>query len=338
MSEIGRSNDGGLERLAVPIWVADDGNVAPMNAEARRWLDEPGWPALGRLIRALLRVPGHATGSYESGGRIYQILTIDGEDGPLVLMRPIRPGESEGEVERRLAEIVHDLNAPITSLRLRLGNLRQERSDDERLRGELLAADRELGRLQAIVRDAASLGRLSAHILQPVETSAAALLESVTASLSPLAHSRNVRLEARPVHGEMRVDRPWVERALMNLVENAIRHSPTGEAVTIEAVGRHGEWQIRVRDRGRGISPEALSGAEGHHDPVGTRTLPGGERNPSGARGLAGLGLTLVRRIAAAHGGSLEVLSEEGLGSTFTLVLPGTFPPSPSISEPRHPK
>lgn len=311
------ASDVGLERLGVPVWIAEHGSVAPMNAAARDWIEGPGWPGLSRLIRALLKVPGHATGSYESEGMVYQILTIDGEDGPLVLLRPIRPGENDGEVERRLAEIVHDLSAPITSLRLRMGNVRQERQDDQVLVEELLTADRELARLQAIVRDAAALGSLSAHLLNPVETTASALLESISTTLAPLAQSCGVRLEIHAAHGAMRVDRLWIERALTNLGDNAIRHSPVGEPVTINAEVQGGGWRLRVRDRGRGISPDALSGRLEN-------------RSDEGPKGLAGLGLTLVRRIMAAHGGSLEVASEEGLGSTFTLDLPGSFVPDPS--------
>ena len=324
MASVEQAREGGLERFGVPVWLANDGNVAPMNAPAREWIESSGWPGLSRLMRALLRVPGLATGSYEWEGMVYQILTIDGEDGPLVLMRPIRPGENEGEVERRLAEIVHDLNAPITSLRLRLGNLRQSRAEDERLLRELLSADRELSRLQGIVRDAAALGRLSAHLLRQTDTNASALLESISSTLSPLAHSCGVQLQIQAAPGAIRADRPWIERALTNLGDNAIRHSPHGDTVTITAEASGDGWRLRVSDRGRGISPEALSG-----------TLLGRGEEP---RGLAGLGLTLVRRIVAAHSGRLEVASEEGVGSTFTLELPGSFVDSPSHSEPRHPK
>lgn len=325
MGHARRATDGGLERVGVPVWLADDGNVAPMNAAAREWIESPAWTGLSRLIRALLRVPGHATGSYESAGMVYQLLTIDGHDGPLVLMRPVRPGENEGEVERRLAEIVHDLNAPLTSLRLRLGNIRQNRSDDDMLTRDLLTADGELARLQGIVRDAAALGRLSAHLLRLSETTAAALLESVSSTLSPLAQSCGIGLAIHVAPGIIRIDRAWIDRALTNLGDNAIRHSPAGEVVTIEAVPSNEGWRLHVRDRGRGISPEALSGKLDF-------------KGDEGPRGLAGLGLTLVRRIVAAHGGRLEVASEEGVGSTFTLDLPGSFADAPSVSESRHPK
>ncbi|RYG88122.1 HAMP domain-containing histidine kinase [bacterium] len=305
----GMTNDAGFERLGVPVWRGGDEDLAPMNAPARQWHHDATWPRLSRLMRALLRVPGYATGSYESEGKVYQLLTIDGEDGPMVMMRPVRPGEDDGEVERRLAEIVHDLSAPVTSLRLRLGNIRQDRTDDETLIAELLVADREIARLQAIIRDAAALGRLSAHLLKltPVDTSA--LLQAVSATLAPLAQANGVRLVVHSAPGTMTVDRLWIERAITNLGDNAIRHSPRGEPVTIEAETTESGWRVRVRDHGRGISPEALSG---HLD------VPG----EFGPNGLAGLGLTLVRRIVAAHNGGLEVLSEQGLGSVFTIDLP----------------
>ena len=270
-------------------------------------------------MRALLRVPGYATGSYESDGKVYQLLTIDGEDGPVVMMRPVRPGEHDGEVERRLAEVVHDLSAPLTSLRLRLGNLRQGRAEDEPLAEELLVVDREIGRLQSIVRDAATLGRLAGHALNLTPVLAKTMLDAIGVTLTPLAEANGIELVLKAEKGTIRADRHWVERAITNLADNAIRHSPRGEKVAIEAESNSAGWRIRVRDHGRGISPEALSG---HVDGPGDY----------GPNGLAGLGLTLVRRIVHAHGGSLEVLSEQGLGSTFTLDLPGSLGPDGSAS------
>ncbi len=307
----------GIDGLAVPVWRAmGGGGFEPLNPPARAWEDEPGWSGLARLMTALVRIPGRASGSYESEGKVHQILTLDADDGPLVVLRPVRDGERDGEVERRLAEIVHDLNAPITSLRLRLGGVRQ-RSEDPAVLSELTIADGELSRLQAVVRDAVALGRLSAHIVDLTEVPAAGIVEAVGHTLRPIAEAKEVRLQLESDPGFACVDRTWIERALVNLGDNAVRHSPAGETVLIEARADATGWAFRVRDRGRGISPEVLSGLD----------APPFQELPH-EKGLAGLGLTLVRRIVAAHDGDLEVASEEGMGSTFTLSIPN-HPPSP---------
>ena len=301
----------GLSGLSVPVWGTDDGGkFEPLNGAAEAWTRQSSWPSLERLLYALIKVPGRASGSYESEGKVHQILTLDADSGPLVMMRPIRDGERDGEVERRLAEIVHDLNAPLTSMRLRLGGLRQG-AGDEGLKTQLLVVDAELARMQGIVRDAVALGRLSAHILNRCQVEVRPMLQEIEETLRPIADQKEITIETIAPGGEALIDRRWIERALMNLADNAIRHSPNSVTVTLEARRNTDRWAFLVRDRGRGISPEVLSGRRDPH----FQELPG-------EKGLAGLGLTLVRRIAAAHGGDLEVTSEEGVGSVFKLTIP----------------
>ena len=118
-------------------------------------------------------------------------------------------------------------------------------------------------------------------------------------------------------------DPHWLRHALASLLSNAVRFTPDGGAVRVSA-RREGEWTlITVADGGIGIAPERLADIfEPFSAAGGDVLLHGSGGLQFGARGL-GLGLATVQGIAAAHGGVVEVESAEGLGSRFTLRLPG---------------
>jgi two-component system sensor histidine kinase SenX3 len=109
-------------------------------------------------------------------------------------------------------------------------------------------------------------------------------------------------------------DRAQLHAAVSNLVENAVRYSPDGSKVSVSAVEEADVVRISVADRGIGISTEEL-------DRIFERFY---RVDPARARdtGGTGLGLSIVKHVAASHDGSVEVWSEPGAGSTFTLVLP----------------
>jgi signal transduction histidine kinase len=101
-------------------------------------------------------------------------------------------------------------------------------------------------------------------------------------------------------------------QAVLNLAQNAADHTSDGDEIAIGAEGRDGEARIWVRDTGRGIE---------HADQA--RVFERFQRGAGTARAEGtGLGLALVRAIAEAHGGRVELSSRPGAGSTFTLVIP----------------
>jgi two-component system phosphate regulon sensor histidine kinase PhoR len=105
-----------------------------------------------------------------------------------------------------------------------------------------------------------------------------------------------------------------LQQAVENLIQNAIQHSPTGRSVRIEAVRAGNEVVLRVIDEGCGIAAQHLPRLFERFyrvDPARSRSLGG-----------TGLGLAIVKHIALVHGGSVDVASEVGVGSTFSLRLP----------------
>ena len=111
----------------------------------------------------------------------------------------------------------------------------------------------------------------------------------------------------------VRGDRDRLRQVLVNLIDNAVKYSPPGDEVRVEAAAMNGRVVIEVRDRGPGISPEhqrVIFEKFGRVN-VGEKAKPG-----------TGLGLFIARSIAEAHGGSLEVRSAPDRGATFRLSLP----------------
>jgi PAS domain S-box-containing protein len=111
-------------------------------------------------------------------------------------------------------------------------------------------------------------------------------------------------------------DRLQLERALSNLIGNALKFTPPGGAVVVEAVREAQTVHVRVRDTGPGISPDELPHMfEKYRREKGTHRIDG-----------AGLGLFITRNLVEAHGGSVSVVSQLGVGSTFEIRLPLEVP------------
>ena len=108
-----------------------------------------------------------------------------------------------------------------------------------------------------------------------------------------------------------------MQRLLLNLVDNAIKYTQPGGNITLSLKCDDNYAQILITDTGIGLTPS-------EQDQIFTRFYRSAEAKSQG--GGAGLGLCMAQSIAAAHGGSIEVASTPGQGSTFTLALPADCP------------
>jgi signal transduction histidine kinase len=143
--------------------------------------------------------------------------------------------------------------------------------------------------------------------------------------LEAYAGERQVRLELNPIgtgvaRGSflLRCDGQAIQQALVNLIDNAVKHSPPGTVVTVGLDSADHTHHLWVEDHGSGIPPEDC---EKIFEPFYRR---GSELRRESA-GI-GIGLTLVKHIAEAHLGRVQVRSEVGKGSRFTMVLPNRPP------------
>ena len=218
---------------------------------------------------------------------------------------------------RFVADASHELRTPLAALRAEIEvALRRERTAADYQR-TLDSNRHELERLSSLVENLLALAALDAAppSRQQTPVDLGLVCRDVAEQLSPLAAAQNVRLQLELSEGvAIPGDVFSLERAVRNLVENAIRHTPAGEQIVIRAQARQGEVSIQVIDAGIGIAPEHLPKLFDRFyrvDSARTRT-----------HGGAGLGLSIVKAIVEAHGGTVSVESKLGAGSTFTIRFP----------------
>ncbi|MEP6508623.1 MAG: ATP-binding protein [Gemmatimonadales bacterium] len=218
-----------------------------------------------------------------------------------------------------MADASHELRTPIASLRAEASvTLSQPRSSRE-YEVSLEHVRNEARRLSAIVDDLFTLARLEAEegiVQRKPSFLEEELLESI-ARIRPLAEDRGVVLIFHPaVEARYHGDPVLVDRIITNLLDNAIKYSPRGSAVTIDLASTNGTHTVRVADDGPGIPEQA----QPH---VFDRFFRAdAARTRSTATGGAGLGLSIAWRIARAHGGDLVLTSSDRTGTVFTLTLP----------------
>jgi signal transduction histidine kinase len=213
---------------------------------------------------------------------------------------------------RLSADVSHELRTPLTAIRGNIDLLRRGATDDPMELNEALAIiDSELDRMSRIVNDLLLLSQADAGLslrMSNVELDTIILEVYRQAQIS--ANGVNIQLgheDQAIVYGD--ADR--LKQLLINLVSNALKHTPPGGEITI-SLYRDAEWvRVIVADTGRGIAPTALP-----H--IFERFYQAEDASQNGT----GLGLSIAQWIANAHGGQITVASELNQGSTFTLWLP----------------
>ncbi len=199
-----------------------------------------------------------------------------------------------------LAAITHDLQTPLTRLRLRL-----EKVADQELQERLVG---DLSAMQEMVREGLDLARSmdTTEAMQALDLDS--LLEAVCADADEAG--QQVRLQGRA--GMALMGRPMaMRRCLVNLIDNAIKYGQQA-SVTVERMT--GAARIRIRDAGPGISPDELARVFEPFYRV--------ETSRSRSSGGTGLGLTIARNIAEQHGGSIALANHPQGGLEVTLVVP----------------
>jgi signal transduction histidine kinase len=141
-------------------------------------------------------------------------------------------------------------------------------------------------------------------------------VEEGMVAIMPLANARGVMLEPATIVAvpNVRADRVRLRQVLYNLISNAVKFTDRGGMVRLRALRDGDRVAIAVIDTGVGIAPEDLSRLYRSFEQL---TLPSGDR-PGGT----GLGLALTKRLVEMHGGTIDVESEVGVGTTFTVRIP----------------
>ncbi len=216
--------------------------------------------------------------------------------------------------ERRFtADAAHELRTPLAALTARIQSL-QTACDAATREARLTESLHGLRRMARLVEQLLAVARLDALETAKCEPIAASeKVREIAAELAPAALKRGVELALdapEPVVPHAQPD--LLRAALRNLIDNAIRHSPPGAVVDILIRGGEGMFVCEVRDSGCGV-------AEPLRQRLGERFLRGdGEEDGGGA----GLGLSIVLRVAELHGGCLEFEANRPQGLVARLILP----------------
>jgi signal transduction histidine kinase len=223
------------------------------------------------------------------------------------------------EQERRMfiAAMAHDLRTPLTSVRGYLEGIRDGIArTPEKLDHYVAVALEKTGALERLVDGLFNYSKTEyleqAPHREPLDPGA--LVASAAAGLKPAAEAKGVVLvlDAPPESCTMNADHAMLHRVLDNLLDNALRHTPTGGTVTLG--WRCGVDHVRmwVQDSGPGIPPDDLARV--------FEPLYRSDKARSTRTGGAGLGLAIARRLVEAHGGSISAANEHG--ARFTITLP----------------
>lgn len=334
-----------LHRLPDPLMVVDSkGRVAFVNEAAEMLV---GKAAPGRHVATVLRsapliaaiegvtrdgvarsieyaVPVPVQRNFSA-----YVAPVDGETETarkfyLVLLRDVTEAR---RVEAMRADFVafasHELKTPLASLSGFIDTLRGHAKDDPEAREKFLTimADQAL-RMRRLIEDLLSLSRieLREHVRPSDTVDLLGVVNDVTDGLSPVAEQNGVEIGVTAPAGLPKVlgDREELAQVVQNLADNALRYGRAGKRVDIslERAEKGGRPYIRltVRDYGPGIAKE--------HLPRLTERFYRVDAAASRARGGTGLGLAIVKHIVNRHQGTLQIESEIGQGSSFSVLLP----------------
>ena len=280
-------------------------------------------PALQQLVSATLAngIGGGADLVLERGERRYVALQAeplgDGR-GVVVVARDVTPFVRLTEVRRDfVANVSHELKTPLAAIRGMAETLRDGALGDADASGRFVGRILDqCARLQALLEDLLTLSRLEspAGAQEPERVDVAELARQAVEVMAPAAAERQVTVHLATEPAMLDGDPDALERLLLNLLDNAVKYNRPGGNVELVVRRDPRHIVVEVRDSGIGIAPE--------HLPRVFERFYRVDRGRSRAEGGTGLGLAIVKHVAQLHGGSVEVTSEAGRGSTFKIVLP----------------
>lgn len=272
------------------------------------------------VISAELVLPGEPERCLLAHGAT--LLNAEGQRlGALIVLHDITQlRRLESHRREFVANVSHELKTPITSIKGFVETLRDVPPDDPGERDRFLGIIlRQAERLHAIIEDLLSLSRLEQETeherVATEDVSAAELLEAAVLPFRARAAEKQMRIAVEvPADLVLRANPRLVEQAVANLVDNAIKYSESGTAVTVRGLIRERESILEVEDQGAGIESQHLERLFERFYRV--------DKGRSRRLGGTGLGLAIVKHIAQAHGGGVSVESSLGKGSTFRIHLP----------------
>jgi PAS domain S-box-containing protein len=257
----------------------------------------------------------------EGGSRMGALVTLRDLQSLESIGRQLQVSERLAALGRVTAGVAHEVKNPLNSMRLWLENLKENLPPGDSVPRQAVAIlDSEIDRLDSVVKR--FLAFMRPEELRLEETQLDELLDEVSAIARPQMERVHVRLEKRYTElPPVRVDRPILKQAFLNLVFNAIEAMPSGGTLTLGLERRGESAEIRIEDTGQGIAPENRSRVF----QLFFTTRPGG----------SGIGLASAYKAIQLHDGSIDFESKVGRGTSFHIELPLARPAEPAITRMR---
>lgn len=258
-----------------------------------------------------------------SRGNLHQRIQVSGRNEMAALADTFNTmSEKLENLDRKRSEFVsnasHELKTPLSSMKILIESLLYQDGVDEKIYKEFLGdINNEIDRLTDVISGLLTLAKTDSETqaLKIEKILLSELVNKTVNALQPIAHEKDVTL-LYTVNNDLEVncDAVKVMQAVMNLIDNAIKYSERGGHVWVSLQKSGANAAIEIKDDGCGIPESDLPHLFDRFYRV--------DKARARETGGSGLGLYIARTIALLHGGSIEVQSEEGLGSVFTLYLP----------------
>jgi heavy metal sensor kinase len=235
----------------------------------------------------------------------------------LSLNRMIQRLEDALSHNRRFsADVSHELRTPLAIMRGELEHVLCDANLHVSLYDPIASSVEEIGRMAKIVESLLAIARLDSGVdsIDPKPADVSRLCHWVAEQLRVLADEKEIELRVQTTPITVLIDKARMKQVLVNLTDNAIKYTPYGGTIELTSFVSEGMAVIEISDTGIGISPEDLP-----H--VFDRFFRADKARSRGSGG-AGLGLSIVKAICVAHGGSITVQSSEGVGTAMCVKLP----------------
>lgn len=317
--QIARSTDARAVLLAPlrrTMWIAGSTAVL-LAAGAGAWLS---WRAI-RPVRAMAATARRIIATGDLSARVEGTDRGD-EVGELVRQFNTlleRNGNLLNAMREALDNVAHDLRTPLTRLRTGAESALQQSGDPAAARGALTECLEETDRIRRLLDTLLDVSAAESGVLRLARENVGIdrLFAEVADLYAMVAEEKSIRIHFGQAPGlSVHADPVRLRQVLANLVDNAVKYTPAGGTVSIDAEKRDGRVVISVRDTGPGIPA-------GEEDKIWRRLYRGDHSRSQ--RGL-GLGLSVVKALVEAHGGWVSGANQPGGGAVFTVKLPAAGP------------
>ncbi|MEE9614902.1 MAG: ATP-binding protein [Thermodesulfobacteriota bacterium] len=263
------------------------------------------------------------------GERIFNVrmVRLEESDNTLLFIRDITEEKRVEAIKRDfVANVSHELRTPLASIKGYSETLLDGGMDDRKTLREFLGViDRHATRMSRLIDDLLILSRVESQEVSVVSErlDIGELIRSIAPGFEKEARDRGVRLSVDREDGlpDVLADRDRLEQVVVNLLDNAIKYTPSGGRVNVRVLGEDGTVRVDVEDTGIGIPPEDIARIFERFYRV--------DKARSRELGGTGLGLAIVKHIVHGFNGRVWVESTPGEGSTFSFSLAPAAPPAP---------